>query len=86
MLVPVKRGVLKLVGKDGSGKTNLKRSLKREMFNPKHTSTEAIEIEVLHREYYRKEWMPIKKGQLQRMVVGAIEQTAANRVGNNIYF
>ena len=76
MLVPVKRGVVKLVGKDGSGKSNLKRSLKREMFNPKHTSTKAIEIEVLHQDYDSNAWMPIREGQIYKLVFDAIHQTA----------
>ena len=60
MLVPVKRGAVKLVGKDGSEKSNIRRSMKREMFKPKHTSTAAIEIEVMHRDRYSKAWMPIE--------------------------
>ena len=76
MLVPVKRGVVKLVGKDGSGKSNLKRSLKREMFNPKLASTKAIEIEVLHKDYFSNAWMSIREGQISKLVFEAINQTA----------
>ena len=74
--MPVKRGVVKLVGKDGSGKSNLKRSLKREIFNPKHASTKAIEIEVLHKDYHSNAWMPIREGQISHLVSDAINQTA----------
>ena len=48
VLVLVKRGMVQLVGKDGSGKSSPKRSLKWEMFNSELLSTEAIEIELLH--------------------------------------
>ena len=80
MLVPVKRGVVKLVGKDGSGKSNLKRSLKREMFNPKHTSTKPIEMEVLQSDRYSKAWMPIEEGHIHQLVVDAIKEAASQVV------
>ena len=75
---------MKLVGKDGSGKSNLKRSLKRERFNPKHTSTEAIEIEVLHQDDDSKAWIPIKEGQVRRMVANVLENTGS-KVRHNVY-
>ena len=84
--MPVKRGVVELVGKDGSGKSNLKRSLKREMFNPKHTSTEAIEIEVMHRDRYSNAWMPIERGQIQQHIAEAIEEAASQVVRLSISF
>ncbi len=78
VLVPVKRGVVKLVGKDGSGKSSLKRSLKREMFNSELLSTEAIEIEVLYQGDDSKAWRPIIEGQIQQLVLSAISKPACD--------
>lgn len=78
-LVPVKRGVVKLLGKDGSGKTSLKLSLKKEMFNSKQTRTLAIEIEMIRQDTHSDHWKTVFEGKIKEYVSEFLRQRAEDR-------
>ena len=72
-LVPVKRGVVKLFGKDGSGKTSLKESLKKLEFNPTQASTSAIEIETVH-SGETGYWQIVNEREVQQLIATFLDQ------------
>lgn len=76
--VPVKRGVVKLLGKDGSGKTSLKLSLKRELFNNNQASTQAIEIEMILQHGDGSHWKTVFEENARLIVAAFLREMAQN--------
>lgn len=74
--VPVKRGVVKFVGKDASGKTSLKEALKRMEFKARQCSTSAIEMEVVGWTEGNKQWLPLNNDQAKNIFYVALRETA----------
>ena len=76
MYVPVKRAVVKLVGKDGSGKTSLLNSFKRLMFNKTQASTPAIQIETIQQDGDRDHWQTLSERDIQEHLAAFMEEMA----------
>ena len=81
MYVPVKRAVVKLVGKDGSGKTSLLKSFKRLMFNATQASTPAIQIETLQQDGDRNHWQMVSEGCIQQLLASFLYKRATGQHG-----
>ena len=76
MYVPVKRAVVKLVGKDGSGKTSLLKSFKRLMFNKTQASTPAIQIETIQQGLFKDHWQTLSERDIQGHLAAFMDQMA----------
>ena len=76
MYVPVKRAVVKLVGKDGSGKTSLLKSFKRLMFNKTQASTPAIQIETIQQDGDRDHWQMLSERDIQDHLAAFMKKMA----------
>jgi GTPase SAR1 family protein len=72
MSVPVKRAVVKLIGKDGSGKTSLLKSFKRLMFSQTQDSTPAIQIETLQLDNDSDHWQELSEDDIQNHLTKAM--------------
>ena len=77
--VPVKRGVVKLFGKDGSGKTSLKESFKRLKFNQSRASTPALEIETIQQNADRQHWQVVGGQSVQQLLATFMSKAARDQ-------
>ena len=79
MCVPVMRAVVKLVGKDGSGKTSLLRSLQRLKFNAAQASSQAVQIETLRQMKDREPWHLVHETDVLDFLASLMKKTASDQ-------
>ena len=76
MAVPVKRAVVKLVGKDGSGKTSLLNSLMRLMFNKTQESSPAIQIQTIQQMDDSNHWLALRERDIENYLGASMYKKA----------